>query len=95
MRNPKLSPKTGNPATAETCPLHIWKHEVILDAGMPAIDDPEWRQTMNARLISWYQAGEPVWMAASALLQFARGYIRAQTDQRAREAIRAARGSAK
>ncbi len=93
MRNPRLSPETGNPATSEPCPLHIWKHEVIVDSSMPAIDDAEWQQTMNARLISWYRAGEPVWMAASSLLQFAIGYQRAQRDDR--EVIRAAHRAAK
>lgn len=95
MRNPKLSPETGNPATIETCPLHIWKHEVIVDSGMPAIDDRQWQQTMNSRLIMWYRAGEPVWMAAGSLLEFARGYKRAQAEERGHEVIRTARRTAK
>lgn len=74
-------------ATRDTTPWHIWHAAVIEIAGV-SVDEA--RAAARARIQSWYQAGEPAWMAADALLAFVRGARGAAREDDGREAIRAA-----
>lgn len=59
-----LAPKdTG---TNDTMPKHHWLHNVLAEAGVTA----EQAKTEAERLTRWYNAGEPVWMAANGLREF-------------------------
>lgn len=78
-----------NNATKDTCPLHIWKHEAITDAGA-SVEQTEQAVTMD-RLIRWYHAGEPVWMAAQSIRIMVRDHqIGSRSAHDGRAAIRAA-----
>lgn len=70
----------------ETMPWHIWHHEVLCAAGISAKDAELHRE----RLQRWYQAGEPVWMAADGLRQVATRVARELQHDDGRAAIRAA-----
>lgn len=70
---------SGN-GTKATMPIHIWLHSVELTAIRHGASVAG-LESAHAKLISWFNAGEPVWMAADALLQWARGYDRAQREQ--------------
>jgi hypothetical protein len=66
--------------TRATMPMHIWLHSVELTAirhgaSVAGI------ASANGKLVSWFNAGEPVWMAVGSLLQLAAGYDRAQREQ--------------
>lgn len=61
-----------NEATNETAPFHIWKHEVQM-AAIALGAASESVMACCAKLQTWYQAGEPVWMAADGLKQLAQG----------------------
>lgn len=63
--------KTRNLATRETAPYHIWLHSVLTDAGV-SFEQAEAAVTRD-RLVRWYQAGEPVWMAADGARDMVRG----------------------
>ena len=52
-----------NESTQETCPRHIWIHEMICAAGVTVEQTEPWRSRLNL----WYNTGEPVWMAADSL----------------------------
>jgi len=49
--------------TNETTPWHIWLEAVLLTAKVSVEDLEPFRVQVNR----WYQAGEPVWMAADSL----------------------------
>ncbi len=58
-----------NVSTFETCPLHIWRHEVVLAAirqGADAVlvQSDEFR----SRIQLWWRTGEPAWMAVDSLV---------------------------
>lgn len=70
---------SGN-GTKITMPMHIWMHSVELTAlrhgaSLAGIE------SAHGKVVSWFNAGEPVWMAAGSLLQMARGFDRAQREQ--------------
>lgn len=72
---------TSNNGQRGTMPWHIWQDEVIL----AAIRAGASRDGVNAckhKLARMYQAGEPVYMAAHALKQFARGWVLAEREDR-------------
>lgn len=73
-------------ATIETCPFHIWKHNVICAARVAVTDLGD---DLNAKLKLWYRTGEPVEMAASSLAFVVSE--RAKED-RAENEVRALRG---
>lgn len=50
---------TSNTSTSATTPAHIWVHEVVTLAACG-----------RDRVLMWYDAGEPVWMAADSLRHF-------------------------
>lgn len=54
-----------NVSTKETCPVHIWLHESIVDSRC-SVEEANGAVTRE-RLLRWYQAGEPVWMAAQSI----------------------------
>jgi hypothetical protein len=55
-----------NESTCETCPRHIWMHEVTMVAiGLGA--DAELVRAQGERLGLWYRSGEPVWMAGEGV----------------------------
>lgn len=57
-----------NESRRNSCPLHIWKHEVCLAAIGKGADAELVRDAeINAMVLRWYEAGEPVWMAAESL----------------------------
>src|SRR5690606_16525517 len=57
-----------NQSTNETCPIHIWKHEVQVAALALGGDAETMRESdINEMVVRWYEAGEPVWMAADSL----------------------------
>lgn len=68
-----------NESTVETCPKHIWKHEVVMAAIAHGADAALCDEIANAvvgsgqkRLSLWYHSGEPVWMAAETLATMAK-----------------------
>jgi hypothetical protein len=68
-----------NESTFETCPKHIWKHEVVISAIAQGADGVLCDEIANTivgsgqkRLSLWYHAGEPVWMAAETLATMAK-----------------------
>jgi hypothetical protein len=65
--------------TKTTMPLHIWLHSVELTAIRHGASVAG-VESVHAKLVLWFNAGEPVWMAAGSLLQLARGYDRAQRE---------------
>lgn len=69
---------SGN-GTKATMPARIWNYSVELTAirhgaSLVGID------ASRHKLAPWFNAGEPVWMAADSLLQLARGYDRCQRE---------------
>lgn len=75
--------KRGGPwadATKRTTPYLHWRDAVVGASGAPA----EWTREPHQRgwLLRTYDAGEPVWMAADALVQFWRGQQRADREDR-------------
>lgn len=69
-------------ATKETMPRHIWIHEVTM-AAIGAGAAAEGIQELKAKLIMWYEAGEPVWMAASGIAQMVKSravHVRAEKE---------------
>jgi hypothetical protein len=70
---------SGN-GTKATMPLHIWMHSVELTAIRHGASVAG-VESAHAKIVSWFNAGEPVWMAAGSLLELARGYDRAQLEQ--------------
>lgn len=75
-----------NESTKETAPWHIWHHEVTVavKATVHEIDAAVGR----ARLLKMYGAGEPVWMAASAVQAFVDGARRAAREDREANGLR-------
>lgn len=78
----------GADATCDTALWNIWSAAVYEIAGVPveearAAASPE-------RIQSWYQVGEPAWMAAHTLRAFVDGARRALREDDGRAAIRAA-----
>lgn len=57
-----------NSNTRETTPRHIWMHSVFTVAQVSMVDVEAY--CGRARLNRWYDAGEPVWMAADSLRSF-------------------------
>jgi hypothetical protein len=53
-----------NTSTNETCPRHIWQHEVSTLAIRAGADADIVRELIKDVGVRWYNAGEPVWMAA-------------------------------
>lgn len=74
--------------TNETTPRHIWMSEVESEALRlsPGCDAELFRDVdVRCKLNRWYDAGEPVWMAASGLRDMVRAISiehRAQSDAR-------------
>jgi hypothetical protein len=66
--------------TKATMPMHIWLHSGELTAlrNGASVAGVE---SAHAKLVAWFNAGEPVWMAAGSLLELAKGYDRAQREQ--------------
>jgi len=64
--------------TKDTMPYHQWKHAVIVDAHVSEADAHQFAGRERIKL--WFEAGEPVWMAADALKTFVRNGKR---DERA------------
>ncbi len=78
-----------NNATNETCPIHIWMHESVVDAGV-SVEQADAAVTRE-RLIRWYNAGEPVWMAAQSIKIMVNDMrVAARAAHDGRSAIRAA-----
>lgn len=72
---------TRNDSTCETCPRHIWKHEVTLAAFAKGATAESCAPFM-AKLDLWYTSGEPVWMAADSLAFAAKQHaIEARADR--------------
>jgi hypothetical protein len=72
-----------NSADRETCPcpFHIWQHEVELAAVGRGASPDAVREAARAYALRWYQAGEPVWMAAESLAFVARrGAVELRAD---------------
>jgi hypothetical protein len=89
-----MSNTNRDPGTKETVPFQIWKHNVQLAAIQAGADSNAVQQT-SARLRSWYEAGEPIWMAVDGLKALARGYMLAVREGAEERVIRAAlRGAA-
>ena len=70
---------SGN-GTKTTMPMHIWMHSVELTAIRHGAS-VSGVESAHSKLVTWFNAGEPVWMAAGSLLQMARGFDRAQREQ--------------
>lgn len=66
-------------------PRHIWMHEVTLAAKCSAEDFKLYDEKLvRERLNRWYDAGEPVWMAAKSLAHMIkRGAIETRADREA------------
>jgi hypothetical protein len=78
---------TRNESTCETCPRHIWKHEVTMAAFSKGATAEACAPFM-AKLDLWYASGEPVWMAADSLAFMAKeSAVQARADHGA-EALR-------
>ncbi len=60
-----------NESTCETCPRHIWKHEVIMVALSKGVSAEDCKPFM-CKLDLWYRSGEPVWMAGETLASAAK-----------------------
>ena len=60
-----------NTSTCETCPRHIWKHEVIVTA-LAKGATAEACEPFMGKLDLWYTSGEPVWMAVDGVVFVAR-----------------------
>lgn len=75
--------------TKDTTPFHIWSHEVEL-AAIHAGADAEAVRAVRGKLRAWYNAGEPIWMAADGLKQLARGYVLATREDSDARVIRQA-----
>jgi hypothetical protein len=73
-----------DPGTKETVPWGIWSHEVEIAALALGADAAAIRAVKagegRSRLQRWYQAGEPIWMAADGLKQLAAGMSRAKRE---------------
>ncbi len=82
---------TRNESTNETCPRHIWMHEVILAAIRNGADADLCRECPYLSL--WYNSGEPIWMATDGLAFWAKENATHRRAERAgdRIAIRNAR----
>jgi hypothetical protein len=84
-------------ATRETMPCHIWMcsvEDAVIALGVSGdwLREPRQRERMNRA----HSAGEPVWMAADAILQFWTGEQRAKrVDDDGMGHIRAAARRAK
>jgi hypothetical protein len=64
----------GDEGTSDTVPRHIWTHEVELTAAraVPNADPKVFkRPETRSMLMRWYNAGEPMWMAAESLAMLA------------------------
>lgn len=59
---------TSNTSTSATTPAHIWVHEVVTLAAV-SVEEME-SYCGRDRVLMWYDAGEPVWMAADSLRHF-------------------------
>lgn len=90
-----MGPRSNRPSknhnmTNETTSWLIWE-SAVWDAAIAAVGNSSWveeaRKTQRHRLVLWYQAGEPIWMAADGLRQIANGLRLAERDRsRVREA---------
>lgn len=62
-----------NNGTKETCAWHIWEHDVVTEAikGGAELDGIK---AMSHRLHAAYNAGEPIWMMVSELIDQCKGY---------------------
>jgi hypothetical protein len=69
-----------NTSTNETCPRHIWQHEVSTLAIRAGADADIVRDLIKDVGVRWYNAGEPVWMAAHDIAVIAK---RRKLEQRA------------
>ncbi len=69
---------SGN-GTKVTMPMHIWMHSVELTAIRHGASVAG-VESAHGKLVAWFNAGEPVWMAAGSLLQLARGFDRAKRE---------------
>ena len=75
--------------TKETMPWVLWWHAVTTEAIRQG-GDAEIVRSLHARAALWFQAGEPVWLAASGIRQLAVGHVRAAREDSERAVIRAA-----
>lgn len=78
-----------NQATCETCPLHIWKHDVHTTAAALVGRPVELTDELNAKVVRWYHAGEPVWMAADGLAHLVRERVKIERVEREDRALKA------
>jgi hypothetical protein len=62
--------------TKETTPFHIWKDAVLTAAAATNAEAEPYRE----RILRWYQAGEPAWMAGDSLKAFVRGARKAANE---------------
>jgi hypothetical protein len=73
----KVPRAVGDEGTGETVPRHIYIHEVELavSKAVPRIEPSFWKEThIRSMLNRWYNAGEPMWMAASGMASMADEY---------------------
>lgn len=70
----RITRQVGDEGTGDTVPRHIWTHEVELTASraVPGIDPKFFKKPeTRSRIMRWYNAGEPMWMAAESLAMIA------------------------
>jgi hypothetical protein len=70
----RITRTVGDEGTSDTVPRHIWTHEVELTAAraVPNADPKVFkRPETRSMLMRWYNAGEPMWMAAESLAMMA------------------------
>lgn len=67
-------------ATKETASLRDWRSAVLEIAGVTEADVD--RIVTRERLVRWFDAGEPVWMAADSLRQTVRDGLRHEKADR-------------
>lgn len=70
----RVERKIGDEGTGDTVPRHIWTHEVELTAAraVPGADSKFFKRPATRSMLQrWYNAGEPMWMAAESLAMMA------------------------
>lgn len=81
-----------DPGTKDTVPYHIWAHEVeaaAIKSGAEGRFVRAERAENKGRMRRWYEAGEPIWMAADTLKAFAKGQKIAHNEGSHKRAVAA------